>query len=90
MNPKKGKDHGDHPPITITSNIPNDLSGVDELIYEYVASHFLASISQDTKYEEKTYSCDIGPVTLSFSEKKLIEPGFKEISKNAAWRNEYM
>jgi DNA topoisomerase-3 len=90
LNPKKGKDHGDHPPITITSNIPQGLSGVDELIYEYVASHFLASIALDTKYEEKTYSCQIGEVTLSFSEKKLIEPGFKEISKNTAWRNEYM
>ena len=90
MNPKKGKDHGDHPPITITSNIPSGLSGVDQLIYQYVASHFLASIAQDTKYEEKMYSCMIGSVNLSFSEKKLLEPGFKEISKNTAWRNEYM
>ena len=90
MNPKKGKDHGDHPPITPTSNIPSNLSGVDGLIYEYVSSHFLASIASDTKYQEKTYSCTLGKINLSFSEKKLIEPGFKEISKNVSWRNEYM
>ena len=90
MNPKKGKDHGDHPPITPTSNIPSNLSGVDGLIYEYVSSHFLASIAPDTKYQEKTYSCKLGKITLSFSQKKLIDPGFKEISKNASWRNEYM
>ena len=90
MNPKKGKDHGDHPPITPTSNIPSNLSGVDGLIYEYVSSHFLASISVDTKYQEKTFTCKLGSLNLSFSEKKLIEPGFKEISKNTAWRNEYM
>jgi DNA topoisomerase-3 len=90
MNPKKGKDHGDHPPITITSNVPYGLSGVDELIYEYVASHFLASIAPDTKYEEKVFSCKLENQALSFTEKKLVEPGFKEISKNTAWRNEYM
>lgn len=90
LNPKKGKDHGDHPPITVTSIIPSALSGGEEIIYEYVASHFLASIAPDTKYEEKVYGCSLGNQFLSFTEKKLIEPGFKEISKNNTWRNEYM
>lgn len=90
MNPKKGKDLGDHPPITPTTNVPHSLSGADELIYQFVAGHFLASIAPDLKYQEKAYSCQLGKLTLSFSEKKLIEAGFKDISKNAAWRNEYL
>lgn len=89
MNPKKGKDLGDHPPITPTTNVPLSLSGADELIYQFVAGHFLASIAPDLKYQEKAYSCNLGALTLSFSEKKLIEAGFKEISKNPGWRNEY-
>jgi DNA topoisomerase-3 len=89
MEAKKGKDHGDHPPITITSNIPSGLSGGEDVIYQYIASNFLASIAPDLKYEEVKYECAVGNLNLAFSEKILKEAGFKQISKNIAWRNEY-
>lgn len=89
LSPKKGKDHGDHPPITVTTNVPAALSGGEEIIYQFVAGHFLASIAPDLKYQERAFACRLGPLSLAFSEKTLIEPGFKGVSKNPTWRNEY-
>ena len=44
-NPKSGIDVGDHPPITPTTNIPNDLQYNDKRIYDYICRHFIASVS---------------------------------------------
>ena len=85
----KGKDCGDHPPITPTSKIPSNLSGGDSIIYDYIASYYLSSVSSDLKYEEVKYETFVGSIKLTFTEKILIEGGFKEISKNPAWKNEY-
>ena len=90
MNPKKGKDLGDHPPITPTANIPSGLGGTERLIYDFVATNFLASVAQDLKYEETGYQLNFGPHRLSWNEKILKQEGFKCVAKNDSWRNEYV
>jgi DNA topoisomerase-3 len=52
--PKKGKDQGDHPPITPTDKLPYGV-GIDEMrLYDVIARQFLASISKDAKFYKKT------------------------------------
>lgn len=41
---------GDHPPITPTIKIPNNLQSEERKIYEYIVKHFLGSISPDAKF----------------------------------------
>ena len=49
--PRKGIDAGDHPPITpVRAAGPNELGGLEQKIYDYITSNFLACISQDAKY----------------------------------------
>lgn len=44
FNPLKGKDVGDHPPITPQKSADSHLSGDSLRIYEFVLQNFLASI----------------------------------------------
>lgn len=53
---KQGKDLGDHPPITPTVNVPHHLGGDHLRVYDYVARHFLGTISADAKYKRTTVS----------------------------------
>ena len=52
--PRAGYDAGDHPPITPTNKTPFSLGSEEHKLYEYIVKHFLASVSQDLKYEKKT------------------------------------
>lgn len=45
-NPRKGVDAGDHPPITPVSSVdPNSLPSGESALYELIAKHFLATLS---------------------------------------------
>ena len=48
--PRNGVDKGDHPPITPTGDYPGNLRGEDSKLYEYIARHFIGSLSEDCKY----------------------------------------
>lgn len=44
--PKKGKDVGDHPPITpMKATRRSDLDGDSWKLYDYIVRHFLATVS---------------------------------------------
>jgi DNA topoisomerase-3 len=80
-NPKGGKDAGDHPPITPTNRVPsrNEVGGDEWRIYEYVARHFLASISPDAKLIKRSvvFSCGQYEFTLNGSSIEYL--GFTEV-----------
>lgn len=82
--PKSGVDVGDHPPITPTANVPKSLSGIERGLYEYVVRMFLATHSQDCKYEHSSLRIRAPNTNQIFklSGNRLIEPGFTAI---ASW-----
>jgi DNA topoisomerase-3 len=47
--PKSGHDAGDHPPITPTTKTPNSLEGTQRRLYDFVARHYLGSLSKNAK-----------------------------------------
>lgn len=48
--PRKGHDAGDHPPITpMRCASPGELSGEEWRIYDFIARHFIATVSHDCK-----------------------------------------
>lgn len=48
--PKKGVDVGDHPPITPTTSVPNNLYGDELRVYDFVTRRYLASIGYDATF----------------------------------------
>lgn len=67
--PQGGTDAGDHPPITpVAVATEADLGGGDEWrIYDYVARHFLGSISPDCVYERSRATMHAGGETFTAS-----------------------
>jgi DNA topoisomerase-3 len=53
----------------------DDLDGDSWRIYDYVVRHFVATVSQNCKYQSTTISFKIGDEDFSFSGKKLLAPG---------------
>jgi len=89
--PKKGKDVGDHPPITPTRNASQgDLGGDDWRIYDFIARNFIASVSMDCKLQKKEAQFKIGSETFWCSGRKMIQPGFTEVSKWDVLKGENM
>merc|ERR1719189_30053 len=51
--PRKGHDAGDHPPITPCRAVSRgDLDGDSWRLYDYIARHYLATVSANCKYEQ--------------------------------------
>ncbi|XP_017778586.1 PREDICTED: DNA topoisomerase 3-beta-1 isoform X2 [Nicrophorus vespilloides] len=78
--PKSGHDAGDHPPIT-----PMKLASRHELdadswkLYDYIARHFIGTVSKDCKYMSTTSTFDVNGETFSVTGKSLIDPGYTKI-----------
>ncbi|RNA45016.1 DNA topoisomerase 3-beta-1 [Brachionus plicatilis] len=80
VNPRKGVDQGDHPPITPTSFAsPEQLPGDLWRLYEFITKHFLATVSRDCKYEELTVTFRIKNEEFSCCGKNTIENGWTEL-----------
>ncbi|CAF3581946.1 unnamed protein product [Adineta steineri] len=79
--PKRGKDVGDHPPITpVKSATAASVGGGDYWrLYDYVCRHFIATVSPDCIYEETTVVFEGANETFSLSGKNVVEPGFTAI-----------
>eukprot|EP01025_Chloroclados_australasicus_P061138 TRINITY_DN797_c0_g2_i2.p1 TRINITY_DN797_c0_g2~~TRINITY_DN797_c0_g2_i2.p1 ORF type:complete len:869 (-),score=15.44 TRINITY_DN797_c0_g2_i2:249-2855(-) len=79
--PKGGNDAGDHPPITpVRSATSDDVGGGDNWrLYEYIARHFLASISQDCTILRTKVLLSCGHENFTLNGSKVIGPGFTTI-----------
>ena len=78
--PKAGHDAGDHPPITpMRSASPGELSGDQWRIYEYVARHFIASLSPDARFAKTKIGILLNGENFSVSGKSLIEAGWMDV-----------
>lgn len=79
--PKGGTDVGDHPPITpVRAATEAELGGGDSwLIYDYVARHFLASLSGDCVLKKTKAVLAGGGETFSASGSVVLRPGFTAI-----------
>ncbi|CAF4968388.1 unnamed protein product [Rotaria sp. Silwood1] len=79
--PKRGKDVGDHPPITpVKAASSSSVGGGDYWrLYDYICRHFIATVSPDCIYEETTVLFDASNEAFSLSGKNVIEPGFTTI-----------
>lgn len=83
-NPKGGKDVGDHPPITPTNKVPSreNLGNDEWRVYEYVARHFLATISPDAKLTKRAVTFKAGQHEFTLSGSSTLSPGFTEVFEN--------
>jgi len=78
--PKAGHDAGDHPPITPMRGVNSGmLNGDDWRIYEYIARHFIATVSPDCKFLKKKVTFDIEGEIFHCSGKKLLSEGFTAV-----------
>ena len=78
--PRKGSDHGDHPPITpLRAAGEAELGGDGWRIYSLVTQNFIGSLSPDCSYEKIDVSFAIGDELFACSGSKVIEPGFTAV-----------
>ncbi|XP_054629271.1 DNA topoisomerase 3-beta-1 isoform X3 [Dunckerocampus dactyliophorus] len=78
--PRKGVDAGDHPPITPTRAASEEELGSDGWrLYEYIARHFIATVSQDCKYLQTVITFNIGSETFTCSGKTPISSGYTAV-----------
>ena len=76
-NPRKGEDKGDHPPITPQRNCSeSEVGGEAFRVYNYVASHFLASLMKDYKYEQTEITVKVANETFHLTANREKEKGF--------------
>lgn len=79
--PQGGVDVGDHPPITpVRAATEAELGGGDMWrLYDFVARHFLGSISPDAVYKKTKAVFEAGGETFSASGSVALRPGFTAI-----------
>jgi len=80
--PRGGKDVGDHPPITPTNKTPSreSLKGDEWRLYEYVARHFLATVSADAKLIKRSVTFQSGQYEFTLNGSTTKSPGFTEVN----------
>ncbi|XP_046665335.1 DNA topoisomerase 3-beta-1 [Homalodisca vitripennis] len=78
--PRKGKDAGDHPPITpMKAASRTELDGESWKLYDYITRHFIATVSQDCRYLSTTITLAIGTEKFSTTGKTLLDPGYTTV-----------
>ncbi|XP_014259776.1 DNA topoisomerase 3-beta-1 [Cimex lectularius] len=78
--PKKGHDAGDHPPITpMKLAQKKDLDNDCWKIYDFIARHFIATVSKDCEYITTTVKISIGTEVFFTSGKTLVSPGYTTV-----------
>ena len=76
-----GHDAGDHPPITpVASATEAELGGGDDWrLYDYIARHFLGSLSADCLFRRTTISFAAGGERFSASGVAPLRAGFTAV-----------
>ena len=78
--PRKGHDAGDHPPITPCRGVSRgELDGDAWKLYDYIARHYLATVSANCKYEQTSINIECGGEKFSLTGKKVTDPGFTSV-----------
>jgi len=79
--PRRGIDVGDHPPITPMRASTEDQVGGGEAwrLYDFIARHFIASVSPDCEYETQTARFDANGESFSAQGVRVITHGWTEI-----------
>ncbi|XP_034671914.1 DNA topoisomerase 3-beta [Drosophila subobscura] len=78
--PRKGKDAGDHPPIT-----PMKLANRSDFdrdtwrVYEFICRHFMGTLSRDLKYRTTTAKLKVGMETFSCTANVLLDQGYTKV-----------
>jgi DNA topoisomerase-3 len=74
---RDGVDAGDHPPITpMRAASASELHGAEWRLYDYIARHFIATVSPDAEFESTTASFEIGGERFSCKGRRAVSPGF--------------
>lgn len=75
--PNRGKDKGDHPPITPMRFAPEgELYGSERKVYDLVCRMFLGSLMGPLKYERTTVTVKVGTEELKASGRRLVDRGW--------------
>ncbi|XP_058978368.1 DNA topoisomerase 3-beta-like [Musca domestica] len=78
--PRKGKDCGDHPPITpMKLATRNDFDRDTWRVYDFICRHFLGTISKDLKYRATTVKLKVATETFTCTANVLVDPGFTKV-----------
>jgi len=78
--PRKGKDAGDHPPITPMKLANRESFDRDTWrVYDFICRHFLGTISKDLKYRNTTVVIKVDSETFTCSANVLVDPGFTNV-----------
>ncbi|KAH8362529.1 hypothetical protein KR084_012608 [Drosophila pseudotakahashii] len=78
--PRKGKDAGDHPPITpMKLGNRSDFDRDTWRVYEFICRHFMGTVSRDLKYRVTTAKLRVGLETFSCTANVLIDAGFTKV-----------
>ncbi|RWS14707.1 DNA topoisomerase 3-beta-1-like protein [Dinothrombium tinctorium] len=90
--PRRGRDCGDHPPITpMRCAHRNEFSDSDSWrLYEYIVLHFIASLSGDITYMKSIVRFAIGEEFFTKKGKIVINPGFSKIFPWSAITNDLL
>lgn len=78
--PRKGKDAGDHPPITpMKLGQRNDFDRDTWRVYEFICRHFMGTISRDLKYRTTTAKLKVGLESFTCTANVLLDAGFTKV-----------
>ncbi|KAL3911862.1 MAG: hypothetical protein SGILL_007117, partial [Bacillariaceae sp.] len=70
--PQKGRDEGDHPPITcLKSATRNDLHGIEWRVYEFVVRTTLGSFSNDLLFTRQVVDLELMPGNHKFQKEQI-------------------
>ncbi len=82
LNPSKGKESKDHPPIHPTGELPEGLDSQEERVYDLVLRHFLATLMPSCIEESTRVLFDVSSYDFVSNGMRIISPGFKAVLKN--------
>jgi len=73
----KGYNAGDHPPITPSKYATNQqLSGDQWRLYEFICTHFFASLSPNIEYDNIQYKIDVNGIEFEETSNKITNQGY--------------
>uniref|UniRef100_A0A0N5BC63 DNA topoisomerase n=1 Tax=Strongyloides papillosus TaxID=174720 RepID=A0A0N5BC63_STREA len=78
----RGKDKGDHPPITPIKPSYNRLDGNDKKVHDFVIKNFLASVMKPCEYETYSIKLVLGDEPFTYYTRRIVDPGYTSFLKD--------